>query len=107
MVGREAIRVRAARFSLGVPRSRIQDARRSFENLHGTTGVHHRRGRWLVNGGPDRLVEMTIAPAVRVEPQFSSQFRRTPVTRLTLSLVDPEGFMAALGFLDGHGGRAD
>jgi hypothetical protein len=98
MVGREEIRVRAGRFSLEVPRSRITDARRSLEDPPGTTGVHHRGGRWLVNGGPDGLVEVAFAPGVHVRPQFSSQYQRTPVERLTVSLVDPDGFIAALGF---------
>lgn len=97
-VGPDEVRVRAGRFTLEVPRSRITDARRSAENLRGTTGVHHRGGRWLVNGGPDGLVELAFAPGVHVRPQFSSQFQRTPVERLTVSLADPEGFLAALGF---------
>ena len=102
-VGDEEIRIRVGEFRLEIPRSRITGAHRLSVNLHGTTGIHNRGGRWLINGGPDGLVEVLIAPPVHTRQQLSSLFRRLRVDSVRLSLVDPDGFLAALGF--GPGAR--
>jgi hypothetical protein len=97
-VGSSAVRIRAGGFRLEIPRSHITGAHKSARNLHGTTGVHHCGRRWLVNGGPDGVVEVQISPAVHTRQQLSSLFRQLPVESMRLSLVDPDGFLDALGF---------
>jgi hypothetical protein len=62
----------------------------------GTIGVHARGGSWLANGSPDGLVEITIDPPCRTERSLSTFFRRAPVDELVVSLVDPDGFIAAV-----------
>jgi hypothetical protein len=88
-------------FRLDVPRAAIRSASRSQARLRGTTGVHGHSGRWLVNGSADGLVELTIEPPCYIERQLSTLYRRETVNSLTLSLVDPGGFIAALEH-DGH-----
>ncbi len=78
-VGSDQIRVQMGDFKLTVPRASIRSASRSQADVGGTYGMHHRSGRWLVNGSADGLVELTIE-----------------VKSLTLSLADPNGFVAAL-----------
>ncbi len=90
------IRVRMGSFKLNIPRASVRSARRSQENARGTTGVHHRRGRWLVNGATEGLVEIAIDPPVHAERGIDSPFRRARVDVLTVSLVDPDGLIAAL-----------
>ena len=53
-------------------------------------------GRWLVNGSPDRLVELTIEPPRYTGRKPVSLFTKGKVNALTLSLADPDGFIAAL-----------
>jgi hypothetical protein len=95
-VDAEEIRVRMADLKLDVPRRSIRSVTHSQFRTRGTTGVHDRRGRWLVNGSPDGLVELAIEPPCYLARQFSTQFRRARVDTLILSLVDPDGFVAAL-----------
>lgn len=90
------VRVRMGSFKLDIPRASVRSARRSQENVRGTTGVHHRRGRWLVNGATEGLVEIAIDPPVYAERGIDSPFRRARVDVLTVSLVDPDGLIAAL-----------
>jgi hypothetical protein len=89
--------IRMGGFRLDLPRDRVRSARRSDAALHGTTGVHVRRGRWLINGSADGLVELTIDPPFTPGRGLSSGFRREPMDRLILSLDDPDGFLAAIG----------
>ena len=70
-VGAREIRVRMGDFKLNIPRSSVRSAGRSQARLRGTTGVHAGRGRLLVNGSADGLVELAIEPPA------------TPVARLT------------------------
>jgi DNA-binding CsgD family transcriptional regulator len=51
------LRVRMAGFHLDIPRSAVRSAARSARSVRGTMGVHGRRGRWLVNGSYNGLVE--------------------------------------------------
>jgi hypothetical protein len=64
--------------------------------VRGTYGVHSHSGRWLVNGSPDGLVELTIEPRCYTGRKPVSLFTRGKVNALTLSLADPDGFIAAL-----------
>ena len=58
--------------------------------------MHSRSGRWLLNGSPDGLVELTIEPPCYTGRKPVSLFTRGKVNALTLSLADPDGFIAAL-----------
>jgi hypothetical protein len=99
------LRVRFGGFRLDVPRAAVRGVTRSAHDARGrigghsrgTIGVHSRGGSWLVNGSADGLVEITIDPPLRTERQPATLFRRSEVSQLIVSLVDPDGFMAALG----------
>ena len=98
-IGTTEIRVRMGSFRLDIPRSSVRAVWRSHADVHGTTGVHGGRGRWLVNGSPDGLVELAIDPPCYLAPGIDTLFRRAKVERLILSLADPDGFIAAA---EGH-----
>jgi hypothetical protein len=55
-----------------------------------------RRGRWIVNGSHYGLIELTIEPPCYAPRQPSTLFLKAKISSLTLSLVDPDGFIAAL-----------
>lgn len=55
-------------------------------------GVHGFRGRCIVNGSNQGLVRLHLDPGAR-----TGSWPRIPVHDLTLSLEDPDGFLAALG----------
>ena len=95
-VGPDQIRVQMGGFKLTVPRASIRSASRSRADIRGTYGVHSRSGRWLVNGSADGLVELTIEPPCYTGRKPVSLFTRGKVSALTLSLADPDGFIAAL-----------
>ena len=95
-VDADELRVRMADFHLDVPRGSIRSVGRSDFRTRGTTGVHNRRGRWLVNGSSEGLVELLLDPPGRLDPQLSTMFRRMAVDKLIVSLVDPDGFIAAV-----------
>lgn len=90
------LRVRMADFHLDIPRSTVRSAARSTRSVRGTIGVHGRRGRWLVNGSYSGLVELAIEPPCYTPRQPSTLFLRSKVSSLTISLVDPDGFIAAV-----------
>jgi hypothetical protein len=95
-VDSSVLRVRMADFHLDVPRSSVRSAARSARSVRGTIGVHGGRGRWLVNGSYNGLVELAIEPPCYIPRQPSSLFLRSKVSSLTISLVDPDGFIAAV-----------
>jgi len=64
--------------------------------IRGTIGVHGSRGHWIVNGSYDGLVELSIEPPCYTPRQPSTLFRRTKVSSLTISLIDPDGFITAV-----------
>jgi hypothetical protein len=90
------LRVRMADFHLDIPRSSVRSVTRSARSVQGTIGVHGRRGRWLVNGSYNGLVELAIEPPCYTPRQLSTLFLRSKVSSLTISLVDPDGFIAAV-----------
>ena len=58
-----------------------------------TAGAHGWRGRWLVNGAPDGIVTIDLSEPVRANVAgFPIRLKE-----LSVSLEDPEGFLAALG----------
>jgi hypothetical protein len=58
--------------------------------------VHSRGGSWLANGSANGLVEIAIDPPCRTERSLSTFFLRARVSELVVSLVDPDGFIAAV-----------
>ena len=70
-------------------------ARSSFQ-AKGTIGVHSKGDTWLANGSAHGLVEITIDPPVYTPRSLSSLFLRRKVSALIVSLVDPDGFIAAV-----------
>jgi len=90
------LRVRVPDFHLDIPRGSVRSAARSDHQTRGTIGVHGRRGRWLVNGSHDGLVELVIDPPCYLPRQLSTVFRKVEVRSLIISLVDPGDFIAAV-----------
>jgi hypothetical protein len=90
------LRLRMADFKVDVPRASVRRVARSSHRTRGTIGVHARGGSWLANGSPDGLVEITIDPPCRTERCLSTFFRQARVGELIVSLVDPDGFIAAV-----------
>ena len=97
-LAREELRVRAAEFEQRIPRVQITGAQKTEIDLHGTSGVHvNRDGRLLVNGARSGLVELTLDLPCRTPRTLSTMFVRATVRTVVVSLVDPDGFLAALG----------
>ncbi|HEY6277645.1 MAG TPA: hypothetical protein VIX86_15075 [Streptosporangiaceae bacterium] len=90
------IQVRMGDYKLSVPRSSIRSVSRSRARLRGTTGVHGGRGRLLINGSEDGLVELALEPPCYTGRTLNTMFVNEKVTSLILSLVDPDGFIAAV-----------
>jgi len=78
-------------FRARIPRSSIRGARRS-DGPVGGIGVHGWRGRWLVNGSTDGLVEIEIDPPARAVAVGVPVKLRL----LRVSAEDPDGLVAAL-----------
>jgi hypothetical protein len=95
-VDSDVLRVRMADFHLDIPRGSVRSAARSEHQTRGTIGVHARRGSWLVNGSHHGLVELAIEPPCYLPRQPSTVFRKMKVSSLIISLVDPDGFIAAV-----------
>jgi hypothetical protein len=83
-------------YKLDIPRSSIRSATRSQARLRGTTGVHARRGRLLINGSAEGLVELALDPPTHTGRTLNTMYVNEQVTSLILSLVDPDGFLAAV-----------
>ena len=49
-----------------------------------------------MNGSHDGLVELVIDPPCSLPRQLSTFFRKMEVRSLIISLVDPDGFVAAV-----------
>jgi hypothetical protein len=94
-VGDETLHVRLGwAFSARIPRRLVARAGPGRPpRLRLTAGAHGWGGRWLVNGAPDGIVEVSLAEPVRA---FTAGF---PVRLkvLAVSLDDPDGFLRALG----------
>jgi hypothetical protein len=90
------LRLRMADFKVDVPRASVRRVARSAHQVRGTIGVHAKGGTWLANGSADGLVEIGIDPPCHTERSLSTFFRRMKVTELVVSLVDPDGFIAAV-----------
>ena len=96
-VGPDEIRVRMGLYKFDIPRRSARSASRSQEKLRGTNGVHmNKKGQLLVNGSADGLVEVTIDPPCYTDRTPSTMFVKERVNSLLVSLVDPDGFIAAV-----------
>jgi len=94
-VDADELRLRMADFKVDV-RASVRRATRSSRQTRGTIGVHAKGSSWLANGSADGLVEIVIDPPCHTERSLSTFLRRAKVTELTVSLVDPDGFIAAV-----------
>ena len=90
------LHIRMSTFGIDVPRSSVRSLTRSEAKLHGTTGVHFYRGRAIINGCANGLVEFDVDPPLRTGRGLSTAFFRQRVDSIVLSMVDPEGFIAAV-----------
>ena len=90
------LRVRMGHFHLDIPGGSVRSAARSARSVRGTIGVHGGRGRWLVNGSYQGLVELVIEPPCETPRQPSTLFLRSKISSLTISLVNPDDFIAAV-----------
>ncbi len=91
----ETLRVRMGwAFSARIPRRLVAKAgpgKRPF--IRFTAGAHWwGRGRWLVNGAPDGILDVELSGPVRAFSIFPIRLKV-----LSISLEDPDGFLAALG----------
>jgi hypothetical protein len=78
-------------FRARVPRADITGAR-ALTGRVGGVGVHGWRGRWLVNGSMENIVGIDIEPSARAVAVGIP----VHLHYLSLSLEDPEGFLAAV-----------
>ncbi len=90
------LHIQMSTFGLDVPRRSVQSIALSEAKLHGTSGVHITRGRALINGGVNGLVELRVDPPLRTGRGLSTMFFRERVDSIVLSLVDADGFIAAI-----------
>jgi hypothetical protein len=78
-------------FSGIVPRSSITEVKRVTGPVW-AWGAHGWRGRWLVNGSANGLVQVSIEPTARGHCLFFP----VKLRQLTVSLDEPDEFVAAL-----------
>jgi hypothetical protein len=78
-------------FRVQIPRAQVTGARRLSGRVGGV-GVHGWRGRWLVNGSMEKIVGIDIEPAARA----TAVGLPVHLHYLSLSLEDPDGFVAAI-----------
>jgi hypothetical protein len=102
-VDSDVLRLRTADFHLDIPRGSVRSVTRPEHQHRGTTGIHARRGSWLVTRSHDGLAELAIEPPCYLPPQLSTVFRTRKIGSLIISLDDPDGFIAAVTG-DGRGG---
>jgi hypothetical protein len=95
-IAADRLLLRWGNFSLDVPRASVRGASSSSYRTRGTIGMHSSRGVWLVNGSFDGLVEIPVDPPCRTGRGPTSLFFRMEVKKLIVSLVDPDGFIAAV-----------
>lgn len=97
-VGADEIRIRGvADFRLDIPRASVRSVARSQFQTRGWLGVGEvSRGRWLVNGSADGLVEVVIDPPEYTGRAVGNPLRKPRVDSVILSLADPDGFIAAV-----------
>lgn len=77
-------------FSADIPLASVTKAHR-FHGRVFAWGVHGFRGRWLVNGSSEGIVEL------RIDPPVKARMMGAPVTlrELLVSVTDPDDLIAA------------
>ena len=91
------LHIRVSTFALNQPRNSIRSLAASQAALHGTTGVHITRGRAIINGCDNGLVQFGVDPPLCTGRVLSTGFFRQRVDRIVLSLVDPQALIDAVG----------
>jgi hypothetical protein len=88
------VQVRAGSFGVTISREQIASVRECSSPWWAPAGVHTNfRGRWIVDGGPGRLVRLELSP-----PALGKNLGlRISIKRLDLGLEDNAGFMSKLG----------
>jgi hypothetical protein len=81
-------------FSARIPRAQVAEAGPGQPpRIRFTAGAHGWNGRWLVNGSAQGIVTLKLSEPVRAYVTgFPIRLRE-----LSVSLEDPDGFLAALG----------
>jgi hypothetical protein len=93
-VGATVVRVRLGwMFQADIPRSAVGKAEHHAD-MYGGWGAHGWAGRWLVNGSSKGVVEVDLT--VRQRAHLLGVWPIS-LSVLYVSLVDPDGFLAALG----------
>jgi hypothetical protein len=65
LLSAESLRVRAGLFTVEIPRTAIADVSEVPAPWWALAGVHtDLRGRWIINGGPGRLVRLELSRPV-------------------------------------------
>jgi hypothetical protein len=97
-VDADLLRIRAlGDFRLDVPRASVRSVTRSGFRARGTRGMHEvGRGRWLVNGTDTGLVELVLDPPLYLGRTLGTGLMKRTVNSVIMSLVDPDGFIAAV-----------
>jgi hypothetical protein len=96
-VGASTVTVRLGwLFDATIARSAIADAKH-HANVYGGWGAHGWRGRWLVNGSSKGVVELTLRTG---QPARLLGVWPISLDVLYVSLVDPDGLLAALSSSD-------
>ena len=89
----DELQVRAGGFGLTIPLDRIASVSECPAPWWAQAGVHTDfRGRWIINGGPGRLVRLDLAPPA----EALILGRRLSVRRLDIGVEDDVGFLAKL-----------
>jgi hypothetical protein len=99
-VDERGLRVRMSwAFGLRAPIEHVRDAAPYGDRVW-SWGAHGWRGRWLVNGSSSRIVLVELSPPARGHVcGFPIRVRE-----LLVSVVDPDGLLAALAPSAGEGG---
>jgi hypothetical protein len=92
----DRLHITMSTFRFDVPRSSIRSLAHSDAKLRGTTGVHIVRGRAVINGCDNGLVEFSVDPPLHTGRGLSTAFFRQHVDSIVLSMVDPDRFIAAI-----------
>jgi hypothetical protein len=88
------VRVRASGFRLTIAREQIAAVRECAAPVWAPAGVHTDfRGRWIIDGGPGRLVRLDLSPPA----QGKNLGVPISVKRLDLGMADNAAFVARLG----------
>jgi hypothetical protein len=93
-VGTTTVRIRLGwLFHATIARSAITDVRHHAD-MHGGWGAHGWRRRWLVNGSSKGIIQLELSPR---QPARLLGVWPISLDTVSVSLVEPEGFLAAVG----------